>query len=144
MDITPIAPYQKSTERGCEQLHLLWLSKVITKIPNMIKTISLTTPMISVNKMYRGRRFLSKEGKDTKTAIAWEIASKGKFEPKTTPVAINIVFYVKNNRADLDNMLKALLDCLTGIVYTDDSLITELHIFKEIDKVNPRTEISIL
>ena len=100
--------------------------------------------MISVNKMYRGRRFLSKEGKDTKSAIAWEIASKGKFEPLETPVALNIIFYVKNNRADIDNMLKALLDCMTGIVYKDDSQIMELHCFKEIDKENPRTIIQIL
>lgn len=110
----------------------------------MTKTILLTTPMISVNKMYRGRRFLSKEGKATKSAIEWEIASKGKICPLETPVAMNIVFYVKNNRADIDNMLKALLDCMTGIIYNDDSQITELHVFKEIDKENPRTEIQVL
>ena len=100
--------------------------------------------MISVNKMYRGRRFLSKEGKDTKYAIGLELLAMGKFEPSEAPVALNVIFYVKNNRADLDNMLKALLDCLTGILYKDDSQITELHIFKEIDKDNPRTLIQIL
>ena len=110
----------------------------------MKKNIVLITPMISVNKMYRGRRFLSKEGKGTKYAIGLELLAMGKFELITTPVALNIIFYVKNNRADLDNMLKALLDCLTGVLYTDDSLVTELHIFKEIDKTNPRTLIQIL
>ena len=109
-----------------------------------MKTITLTTPMISVNKMYRGRRFLSKEGKETKTAIAWEIASKGQIEALQGNVALNIIFYVKNNRADIDNMLKALLDCMTGLIYKDDSQVTEMHIFKEIDKHNPRTVIQIV
>jgi len=110
----------------------------------MTKTISLTTPMISVNKMYRGRRFLSKEGKATKSAIAWEIVSQGKIDPLEGTLALNIIFYVANNRADIDNMLKALLDCMTGIIYKDDSQITELHVFKELDKENPRTLIQVL
>lgn len=109
-----------------------------------MKTITLTTPMISVNKMYRGRRFLSKEGKDTKSAIGLELLATGKFEPLATPVALNIIFYVKNNRADIDNMLKALLDCMTGLIYKDDSQVTRLHVFKEIDKHNPRTVIQIV
>jgi Holliday junction resolvase RusA-like endonuclease len=109
-----------------------------------MKIIEIRTPMISVNKMYRGRRFLSKDGKDTKTAIAWEIASTGKNSPLEGTVALNIIFYVKNNRADLDNMLKALLDCMTGTVYKDDSQVTEIHCFKEIDKENPRTIVQIL
>lgn len=110
----------------------------------MTKTISLTTPMISVNKMYRGRRFLSKEGKDTKYEIGLELLAMRLVAPLETPVALNIIFYVKNNRADIDNMLKALLDCMTGIVYKDDSQIIELHCFKEIDKENPRTVIQVL
>ena len=109
-----------------------------------MKSFTLKTLPISVNAMYRGRRFLTKEGKATKTAMAWEIRSTGFSEPLSTPVALNLIFYVKNNRSDLDNLLKATLDSMTGLIYTDDSLITELHVFKEIDKDNPRIEIQVL
>lgn len=109
----------------------------------MTKTILLTTPMISVNKMYRGRRFLSKDGKDTKYAISLEILAMGRFEPQEGTIALDITFHVSNNRADIDNMLKALLDCMTGTIYKDDSQIVELHCYKKVDKQNPRTEITI-
>lgn len=109
-----------------------------------MKTITLKTKPISVNKMYRGRRFMSKEGKETKEAMGWEIKKQWKGEIIKDEVAINIIFYVPNKRSDLDNLLKGTLDCLTGIIYEDDSQITELHVFKENDKENPRIVLSVV
>lgn len=97
-----------------------------------MKTLTLTTKIPSVNSMYRGRRFLTKDGKEAKQAIQWEIKSQHSGEPTLEPVELNIIFYVKNNRADIDNMLKAAIDCLTGLVYKDDSQIVALHVFKEV------------
>ena len=60
-------------------------------------------------------------------------------------VAVNVIFYFPNKiKRDIDSHLKALLDSMSGIVYKDDSQITELHVYKYIDKDNPRTEISIV
>jgi len=109
-----------------------------------MKSIKITTEPISVNKMYRGRRFLTNDGKAIKTAVAWEIRSQWLTAPITTPVALNVRFYFKNSRMDIDNALKALLDCMTGLVYEDDSQIGELHVFKMVDKENPRIEIQII
>lgn len=109
-----------------------------------MKSIKITTEPISVNKLYRGRKFLTKDGKAIKTAIAWEIRSQWRIAPNTGAVALNVLFYFKDNRNDIDNALKALLDCMTGLVYEDDSQIEELHVFKMIDKKNPRTEIQVL
>lgn len=109
-----------------------------------MKSILVKTEPISVNRMYRGRKFLTKDGKATKDAIAWEIASQVKSEPLVGSVAVNVLFYFKNPRMDIDNALKALLDCMTGIIYKDDSQIEELHVFKMIDKENPRIEIQVL
>ena len=110
-----------------------------------MKTLILKTKPISVNAMYRGRRFLTKEGKATKEAMAWEIKSQIRsLKPYEGDIAMNVVFYVPNLRSDLDNLLKAFLDSLTGLLYKDDSQITELHIFKELDKKNPRIELSII
>lgn len=110
-----------------------------------MKTITITTPVPSVNSMYRGRRFLTKDGKHTKVAISNEILTQRNFELSKGTVAINVVFYFGNNRKnDIDTRLKALLDCCTGVLYEDDSQITELHVFKEYDKENPRVEIQVL
>lgn len=105
----------------------------------------VTTPIPSVNSLYRGRRFLTKAGKETKGAIGAEITVQRNFEPIKGNVTLNVIFYFGNKRKnDIDNRLKALLDCMTGLLYKDDSQITELHVYKEYDKENPRTEISIL
>jgi Holliday junction resolvase RusA-like endonuclease len=110
------------------------------------KVISVLTAIPSVNSLYRGRRFLTKEGKETKEAIGLEILSQvGSILPTEEQVSLEIKFYFGNKRKnDIDNRLKALLDCMTGYLYGDDSQIKELHVYKEYDKENPRTEIKIL
>lgn len=96
--------------------------------------------------MYRGRRFLTKEGKDTKQSMELEFMSwwQGQ-EPLEGDVCVNVIFYFPDNRRrDMDAHLKALQDSMSGIVYHDDSQINELHVFKYVDKDNPRVEVSIL
>lgn len=47
-------------------------------------------------------------------------------------LAVTIYFHIKGKRnIDLDNLLKALLDSLEGVLFEDDSQITEIHAFKE-------------
>lgn len=54
------------------------------------------------------------------------------------------VFY-ENNRPDLDNALKIILDCLQSCkVIQNDRYCTEIHAFKFVDKQNPRVEIEIM
>lgn len=109
-----------------------------------MKTVTITTEPISINALYTGRRFLTKTGRATKESNSWEIKTQWKGEPLTDNVSLNILFYFKDKRKDIDGCLKAILDSLEGIVYLNDRQITELHVFKEIDKDNPRTEIQIL
>jgi Holliday junction resolvase RusA-like endonuclease len=94
--------------------------------------------------MYQGRRFLTKTGKDLKRLIGLELMTQWKHEVLKGDVTVNVIFYFKDNRKDIDNCLKATLDCMTGIIWEDDRQITELHVYKEIDKKNPRVEISVL
>lgn len=111
----------------------------------MAKTITLKTPPISVNRLYQGRRFLSKDGKATKEAMSWEAKSQWKSVPLKGELCVNVMFYFKDKRMlDIDGGLKALFDCLTGIMWEDDDQITELHVFKEIDAKNPRVEVQIV
>lgn len=110
--------------------------------------ITIKTKPIPVNQKYgviRGRLLLTKAYRDTKSAMEWEIRSTWRIAPHTGSVALNVMFYYGDNRKrDIDAYLKILLDAMTGIVYEDDSQVEELHVFKMIDKENPRTEIQVL
>lgn len=110
-----------------------------------MKTIVITTKAIGVNRLYRGRRFLTKEGKETKEAYAWEIALQWKKEVvESEDVAVNIIFYYSKRRPDIDGGLKALLDSMEQIIYKNDNQISELHVYRQKDEANPRIEVSIL
>lgn len=114
----------------------------------MTHNILLKTKPIPINQKYgviNGRLLLTKSYRDTKDALAWEIASQFKLDPLEEMLAMNVILYFGDNRKrDIDAYLKILLDSMTGIVYKDDSQIVEMHIFKEKDIENPRTEIQIL
>ena len=43
-----------------------------------MSSILLNTEPISLNLMYRGRRFLTKRGKDTKESMSWEFKEQYK------------------------------------------------------------------
>ena len=48
-------------------------------------------------------------------------------DPATTaPIAVSITYFFEGSSLDVDNMPKAILDALKGLVYVDDSQITDL------------------
>jgi Holliday junction resolvase RusA-like endonuclease len=108
-----------------------------------MKKITILTKPISVNAMYRGRRFLTKEGKASKEGIAWEIKSQYKEKPLKCVLGLEVDFYVTNPRSDLDGLLKGFIDSGTGILFDDDRQIIEILARKYIDKANPRVELII-
>ena len=109
---------------------------------------TLYTKPIPVNQKYfvvHGRMILSSKYRDTKEAMEWEIKSaiKGK-KPYTECVSLLIHFYYGDNRKrDIDAYLKILLDAMSEIVYEDDVQIKEMHVFKLVDKEDPRIEIEL-
>ena len=106
--------------------------------------IVLTGTPISVNKLYRGRRFLTAEGKAVKEGYMWEVKKQYRKKIRTDDVELTIDFYFSSAKSDIDNALKAVLDSLIGIVYEDDSQIQSILVNKYIDKNRPRTEIEVL
>lgn len=99
---------------------------------------------ISINSLYRGRRFLTDEGRILKKDYGWQIKMQWKKELINVPVSVSVDAYFNNNKKrDLDNIAKIILDSLTGLVLVDDSLISELHIYRKFDKNRPRCELSI-
>lgn len=58
--------------------------------------------------------------------------------------ALEVRVFHENNRPDLDNGLKILLDCLQSCkVIKNDRQCTEIHAYKFVDKNNPRVELTI-
>ena len=111
--------------------------------------ITIYTKPVPINQKYsvnKGKMILSKKYQEAKKALQkemWVINSPNK--PAEGDVAVNIIFYFGNQRSnDIDNCLKILLDAAEGILFINDSQVTELHVFKEYDKKNPRVEISVI
>lgn len=96
--------------------------------------IKIKGKQISVNQMYTGRRFLTSKGRSIKEDIGWQVKKGYRGKPLKGLVIVDVVFYFKNNRSDIDNCLKGLLDSLRGIIYEDDKQIVELHVWKNVDK----------
>ena len=60
------------------------------------------------------------------------------------PFKLRIAVYFQTEKADLDNSLKTILDCLQmAEAITDDNLCYRIAAEKRIDKKNPRIEFAI-
>lgn len=82
--------------------------------------------------------------KNLKTAYEWEAKMQWRDGKLAVPFAVTLRFYHKTNRKqDIDNFNKLVLDACTGIIWLDDSLIEEMHIFKAVDKEYPRVEMVV-
>lgn len=118
--------------------------------------ILLTGDPVSVNHLWRsavgknGRPFTYATPEGVATKEAWQYQAKAAREEagakiiEAAPLTLSVRFYFKTRaRRDVDNFLKAVLDCMTGIVYADDSQIHVLKAEKCYDSEDPRIEIII-
>lgn len=97
----------------------------------------------SVNALYatvRGRRVLSKSGRQYKAQIARILTGTPIMEGE---ISITAKFFRPQKSGDLDNFLKCLLDALTGSAWRDDKQVFEIHAIRGEDKFNPRVEITV-
>jgi crossover junction endodeoxyribonuclease RusA len=78
---------------------------------------------------YRGRRIISRKGRDYKIAVR-KVLLLNQCKPIPGRLSLSIVAHVPDKRKrDIDNLLKCLLDSLgQGGAYYDDSQIDELII----------------
>jgi Holliday junction resolvase RusA-like endonuclease len=58
--------------------------------------------------------------------------------------AVELAFYLPDKRRkDCDNLGKGVADALNGVIWQDDSQITDMSIHKRFDAKRPRTEVVI-
>ncbi len=97
-----------------------------------------------------------------KEQCRWQISAQKPLKIFTTPIEVNIVFYIKipesTSKAkttqmlqgkihhmvkpDIDNFCKHVLDCMTGIIYHDDAQIVRLSAMK-LYTDSPRTVVQV-
>lgn len=63
--------------------------------------------------------------------------------PFLAGVRLTVHLYRPIKRGDIDNPLKALFDSLNGVAWTDDSQVSELHVYRYDDKADPRVDLVI-
>lgn len=91
-----------------------------------------------------GHAYTPKATKDYETLVRGAAALAWTQEPMIGPLSLKLVFYRANRRrADFDNLTKAVVDALQGIVIFDDNQIVTALIQKRFDSENPRVEITI-
>lgn len=92
-------------------------------------------PMLppSTNSIYsitrNGRLYLSKRHREFKKEVT-EFLSKENVEITHKKLKVAISFTGCRTNSDIDNMLKALLDSMNGIIYKDDKQIYQLIVTK--------------
>lgn len=74
---------------------------------------------------YGGGRFRTPESTaEWEKIVDWQARDQWEKNPLPGPLGIEFVFYREDRRkVDLDNLEKAMLDALQGILYVDDSQI---------------------
>lgn len=99
------------------------------------KTITLNTIPIGVNSLYsvfRGKKLLTKKGRERKEKMARELKSKwdGVITKEEIPLIEITWFFKDKRRRDVDGPIKFVLDALSGVVYEDDSQIQSICVSK--------------
>jgi Holliday junction resolvase RusA-like endonuclease len=84
----------------------------------------------------RGRAHTDQRIAVWQACVGWQARETMRaFPPLTGPVSVRIVFSLGNaRRVDLDNLSKAILDAINGIVIKDDRQVVNLHLMKYIRK----------
>ena len=121
------------------------------------ESIEITLPVPpSINHQYatvQGRRVLSAAGRTYKQHVGqqlWLALSQSPHKQTLThrlrsePLALSIRFYFTSPlRRDVDGGLKIAQDALCEGIGLNDNRIVEIHLYKDVDRTNPRIQIAL-
>lgn len=99
----------------------------------MVYFQEVETKPLSVNKVWQGRRYKTKEYHQYERELGVLLGRRNGLQGK---VAVELDFHLRNaSRTDIDNPVKPLLDILTKLDwFEDDRNIWDLHIRKHNSK----------
>lgn len=106
----------------------------------------------SANRIWRngrGRNYLSKEYEAYKLAVKLACAKMGHLKGKAVPfqkgtaIKVTLAWHRATRAGDLDNRAKACLDCLNGVLWSDDSQVVELHLYRYESPKKGRVDLTI-
>lgn len=81
--------------------------------------------------------------RDYEEAVGWAYREAGG-SLHEGPMGLRVIFWHSTRRrADLDNLIKAIADSLSGIAWKDDSQIVYLEASKNINTDEPRAEVEV-
>ncbi len=152
-DLAAITRRQPSTKRRVlDQEQPLVTSSTMTPVCFMI---TLPIPP-SINHQYatvNGRRLLSSAGRAYKAQVGqqvWIAVAQSKSRSElierlhSGPLALSIRFFFTSTlRRDVDGGLKIAQDAVCEGLGLNDNRIVETHLFKAVDKANPRMEVTL-
>ncbi len=79
-----------------------------------------------------------------KTCALVAAAKHGHWNARAGSYGIKLAFFKADaRRADFDNLAKSLTDPLSKLLYPDDSKIVDAHVTIDIDRANPRVEVTL-
>lgn len=91
-----------------------------------------------------GHAYTPKATRDYEALVRGAAALAWPHDPMVGPLEVELIFYRENlRRADFDNLTKAVVDALQGVVLIDDNQIVHAVIWKRADRVNPRVVIVV-
>jgi len=107
--------------------------------------ISKQRPRMS--KAKSGRVYTPRQTREAEEWIGWQIkaAYRELLLDSDTAFGVRVLFYQSDQqRRDLDNMIKLILDACTGLVWQDDSQVWEIigHVFRGTGG-DPKTELCV-
>jgi crossover junction endodeoxyribonuclease RusA len=121
------------------------LEWVTSRRSELIVRLTLPYPP-SLNHLYatvNGRRVQSAAGRQYKHDVAIIARAQGA-QRLDGEVRVELRFFRPRRSGDLDNLLKATLDSLTGICWRDDSQIVGIEAHRLEDKARPRVDVRVL
>lgn len=96
-----------------------------------VNPVPLERPRVTVDDRGRARGHTPRRSEDFREAFQWACRAAGfRGQPITASLAIHVEFWRNhrgNNRGDLDNLVKAVLDAGNAFLWDDDAQIVEIH-----------------
>lgn len=135
-------PPKKNSNRSAKQLTISPSGELFCLRPAPLST----NHIYKVSSRPYPHIYMTEEGKALKEDWQWQLRSQ-RNSPELLKGELEIyiiVYYEDRRKRDIDNGNKILWDSMSGVIYEDDSQITDCHIAKRYDKKDPRVEIEII